>query len=59
MIEKWVTWLIPSKDIDSKTSTQMDKIRERIDLDIARTIEDIEDGVPVSFKLTNKVRRSD
>lgn len=57
-IGKWITWVLPSKDINEKTDKEISEIRSQLDHDVSLALEDIKRGVPISFKVTNRQRRS-
>jgi len=57
MIQKWVTWVIPTKILEEKTPDEMDKLMEQLESEMSRTLTDIAEGIPISYKVTNMKRR--
>ena len=50
---KWITWEIPQKYLDESSEGQQMKFEDTIREEVSKALEDMINGLPVSFKITN------
>lgn len=50
---KWITWEIPQKYLDDITEKEENNFASTLRDEVTKALEDMIQGLPVSFKLTN------
>ena len=59
MIQKWITWVIPSKDLEEFDSKEIGKLQTILETEMREVIDSIGFGTPTTFKITNLSRRDE
>lgn len=50
---KWITWEVPPKYLEETPDKNIEKLSEHLKEEVSKALEDMTDGIPVSFKVTN------
>lgn len=53
---KWITWEIPNKYLEGTTDKKLDKLAEHLREEVTKALEDMIEGIPTTFKITNLPR---
>lgn len=50
---KWITWEIPQKYLKETPDKNLEKLGEHLREEISKALEEMSEGIPVTFKITN------